>query len=164
MADEGKQRRAAERIRASVTDTLTRRVKDPRLGFVTITEVRVTGDLQHATIYYTVMGDEAQEKRTRRALQSAKGLIRSEVGRALGIRLTPTITFQQDSLPEAAASIEDALRSAREKDAQIAEEAQGKQFAGDAAPYITDAEVEDEVLEVEHDLREDVDEETGDDA
>ena len=164
MADEGRQRRIAERIREVVATTLERKVKDPRIGFITITEARVTGDLQHATVYYTVYGDETAQKRTRRALNSAKGLIRSEVGKALGIRLTPTISFEQDSVPEAAASIEDALRSAREKDAKIAEGAQGKEFAGDPAPYITDAEVEDEVLEVRHDLREDVDEETGDDA
>lgn len=141
MADQGRQRRIAERIRESVASTLERKVKDPRLGFVTVTDVRITGDLQHATVFYTVMGDEEEQKKTRRALESSKGLIRSEVGAALGIRLTPTITFQADALPEAAASIEEALRAARENDAKIAAAAQGQSFAGDASPYLTDEEV-----------------------
>ena len=135
MADEGRQRRVAERIRMSVAQTLERKVKDPRLGFMTITDVRVTGDLQHATIYYTVLGDEKEERSTRRALESAKGLIRSEMGATLGTRLTPTISFQLDSLPESAASIEDALRAAKERDAAIRKEAEGKSFAGDESPY-----------------------------
>ncbi len=164
MADEGRQRRIAERIRETVASTLERKVKDPRLGFVTITDVRVTGDLQNATIFYTVMGDEDERKKTRRALESAKGLVRSEVGAALGIRLTPTLKFQLDALPEAAASIEDALRAARENDARIAAEAEGADYAGDASPYITGDEVEEEKDEVYEDLREDVKEETGEDA
>ncbi len=138
MADEGRQRRTAERIRSSVTNTLERKVKDPRLGFLTITDVRVTGDLQHATIYYTVMGDEKEERKTTRALNSAKGLIRSEVGAALGTRLTPTIEFVLDALPESAASIEEALRLAKARDAEIAAGAEGKQFAGDPDPYQVD--------------------------
>ncbi|WP_182141039.1 30S ribosome-binding factor RbfA [Schaalia sp. JY-X169] len=144
MADQGRQRRIAERIRESVASTLERKVKDPRLGFVTVTDVRITGDLQHATVFYTVMGDEEEQKKTRRALESSKGLIRSEVGAALGIRLTPTITFQADALPEAAASIEEALRAARENDAKIAAAAQGQSFAGDASPYVVDEEAVEE--------------------
>lgn len=143
MADEGRQRRVAERIRVSVTDTLTRKVKDPRLGFLTITDVRVTGDLQHATVYYTVLGDEKEQRKTLRALESSKGLVRSEVGQALGLRLTPTITFQLDSLPESAQSIEDALREAKERDAAIAAEAAGKQYAGGESPYREEREYDD---------------------
>lgn len=160
MADAGRQRRVAERIRESVARTLERKVKDPRLGFVTITDVRVTGDLQHATVYYTVLGDEAEQRKTRKALESAKGLIRSEVGAALGTRLTPTISFEQDALPTEAASIEDALRAAREKDLEIAEAAKGKEYAGGDSPYVTDAEVEQEEEAVDQDLREDVEEDT----
>ncbi len=178
MADAGRQRRIAERIRESVANTLERKVKDPRLGFVTVTDVRVTGDLQHATIFYTAMGDEQEQKKSARALQSAKGLIRSEVGAALGLRLTPTIAFQQDALPEAAASIEDALRAALARDAQIAAEAKGKEYAGGESPYAMDVEevadedeeaaedeeaVEDEEA-AEEDLAEDgLDEEESDD-
>lgn len=138
MADEGRQRRVANRIRQSVTNTLERKVKDPRVGFVTVTDVRVTGDLQHATVYYTVLGDEQERKATRRALESAKGLIRSEMGAALGMRLTPTIEFKVDAVPEQAASIEEALKAAKERDAQIAAEAQGKKYAGGESPYRED--------------------------
>ena len=145
MADEGRQRRVAEQIRASVTQTLSRRVKDHRLGFVTITDVRVTGDLQHATVYYTVMGDDKEKRATQRALESAKGLVRSEVGKALGLRLTPSITFELDSLPQSAASIEDALREAKSRDAAIRKSAEGKSFAGDEDPYkITRTRVEED--------------------
>lgn len=140
MADEGRQRRRAARVRQSVTHALERKVKDPRLGFMTITDVRVTGDLQHATIYYTVLGDEDEQKATRRALNSAKGLIRSEVGHALGTRLTPTISFEVDSVPEAAASLEEALRLAKERDAEIAQRSEGKTYAGGESPYRDDVE------------------------
>lgn len=168
MADEGRQRRVAERIREIVATTLERKVKDPRLGFVTVTDVRVTGDLQHATVYYTVMGTEEDQKKTRRALQSASGLIRSEVGAGLGLRLTPTLSFEADALPESAASIEDALREARAKDERIAAAAVGKKYSGDADPYVTDEDQADEVrataaeeekAEVAGDLRADIREE-----
>ena len=102
MADEQRQRKVADRIQQTVAQLLERRIKDPRLGFVTITDVRVTGDLQHATIFYTVYGSEDEAAGTAKALRSARGLIRSEVGKALGIRLTPTLEFQLDSLPQSA--------------------------------------------------------------
>ncbi len=135
MSDSPRQRRVEERIRQSVTNSLERKVKDPRLGFITVTDVKVTGDLQNATVYYTVMGGPDQEKDTRRALQSAKGFIRSEMGQALGMRLTPTLSFRLDSLPESAASIEDALRVALLRDAEIAKSASGKAYAGGESPY-----------------------------
>ena len=88
---------------------LERRIKDARLGFVTVTDVRVTGDTQHATIFYTVLGDDEQRAASGAALESAKGLIRSEVGKQLGMRHTPTLEFILDALPESAAHIEDLL-------------------------------------------------------
>ena len=91
MADQARRRKVEERIQNTVARLLERRIKDPRIGFITITDCKVTGDLQHATVFYTVFGDEDDRKKTARALNSAKGLIRSEVGKALGIRLTPTI-------------------------------------------------------------------------
>ena len=112
MADPARARRVADRIHKTVAQVLERRIKDPRLGFVTITDVRVTGDLQQATVFYTVYGTEGERRRSDSALKSATGLIRSEVGKALGIRLTPTISFQLDSLPTTARSIEDALAQA----------------------------------------------------
>ena len=78
-------RKIADRIKVVVAEMLERRVKDPRLGFVTVTDVRVTGDLQHADVFYTVLGDDMARAGSAKALESAKGLIRSEVGKQLGI-------------------------------------------------------------------------------
>ena len=78
-------RRVADRIKETVALLLDTRVKDPRLGFVTITEVRITGDLREATVFYTVLGDDENRASTKAALESAKGMLRSEVGKALGI-------------------------------------------------------------------------------
>lgn len=143
MADPARARRVADRIHKTVAQVLERRIKDPRLGFVTITDVRVTGDLQQATVFYTVYGTEGERRRSASALKSATGLIRSEVGKALGIRLTPTISFQLDSLPTTARSIEDALAQAQARDAAIARAAEGASYAGDANPYRTKDDDED---------------------
>ena len=143
MADPARARRVADRIHKTVAQVLERRIKDPRLGFVTITDVRVTADLQQATVFYTVYGTEGERRRSASALKSATGLIRSEVGKALGIRLTPTISFQLDSLPTTARSIEDALAQAQARDAAIARAAEGASYAGDANPYRTKDEDED---------------------
>ena len=143
MADPARARRVADRIHKTVAQVLERRIKDPRLGFVTITDVRVTGDLQQATVFYAVYGTEGERRRSASALKSATGLIRSEVGKALGIRLTPTISFQLDSLPTTARSIEDALAQAQVRDAAIARAAEGASYAGDANPYRTKDEDED---------------------
>lgn len=138
MADEDRIRRVAVRARVSVARTLEREVKDHRIGFMTITDVRVTGDLQHVTVYYTVLGDERDHKRTRRALNSARGLIRSRLGRDLGLRLTPTVSFEEDHLGESAASLEETLRQARLRDQEIAAAAEGAEYAGEADPYRKD--------------------------
>lgn len=143
MADPARARKVADRIQQTVARLLQGRIKDPRLGFVTITDVRVTGDLQQATIFYTVYGDEDERRSTARALASAKGLIRSEVGKALGIRLTPSITFELDALPTQARSFEDALAQARARDEQIARDSAGAQYAGDADPYRHDDDPDD---------------------
>lgn len=135
MSDPQRARRLAERIKVIVAKLLDSRIKDPRLGFVTITDVRMTGDLQHASIFYTVFGDEEQQAGTQAALESARGLIRSKVGKGTGVRLTPTIEFIPDALPESAAAIDDALRRAAAADAEIAEQAATKFYAGEADPY-----------------------------
>jgi ribosome-binding factor A len=128
-------RRVADRIREVAAHTLDREVKDPRLGFVTITEVRVTGDLQHATLYYTVLGDESAQQDTATALQRVTGLVRSEVGRAISLRLTPTIEFVQDSVPEDADRLESALRRARERDAELRRASEGASYAAGEDAY-----------------------------
>jgi len=118
-----------------VAEMLERRIKDVRLGFVTVTDVRVTGDTQHATIFYTVLGDDEARKASAAALESAKGLIRSEVGKQLGMRHTPTLEFIPDALPDTAAHIEDLLAEARRSDAEVAAAAAGATYAGEADPY-----------------------------
>ena len=120
MADTGRARKLAERIQQVVAQMIDTRVKDPRLGFVTVTDVRVTGDLQHADVYYTVLGDDEARAGSAKALESAKGLIRSEVGKQTGIRLTPTLAFHLDAVPETAAHLEEALSEAARRDAEVA--------------------------------------------
>ncbi|MDC4233021.1 30S ribosome-binding factor RbfA [Actinomyces sp. B33] len=144
MADEARQRKVQDRIQQTVASMLGRRIKDPRLGFVTITDVRVTGDLQHASIFYTVLGGDEDRAATARAFESAQGIIRSEVGKALGIRLTPTLEFIPDALPESAAALEDALAAAKARDEQIARASVGASYAGDPDPYRHDDEEDEE--------------------
>lgn len=127
-----------DRIKQVVAGMLERRVKDPRLGFLTITDVRLTGDGQHASVFYTVMGDAEVRADTAAALDSATGLIRSEVGKQLGVRHTPSIEFFLDSVPETAREIEELLAKARESDAEVAARAEGAAFAGDEHPYRED--------------------------
>src|SRR5258707_3520916 len=100
MVDAGRARRMSARIKQIVATTIEMQVKDPRLGMVTITDVRLTGDLHDATLFYTVLGDETQRTDSATALESAKGVLRSEVGRQTGVRFTPTLTFVLDSVPE----------------------------------------------------------------
>jgi len=144
MADTARARKLADRIREIVAEALEKRVKDPRLGFVTVTDTRVTGDLQHATVFYTVFGDAEEKVASAAALESAKGVLRSEVGRRTGIRLTPTLEFIADAVPENAAHIEELLRVAAERDADVAAQAAGADYAGDPDPYRKPAEDEDD--------------------
>lgn len=127
--------KVADRIQEIVASMIDTQLKDPRLGMVTITDVRVTGDLQHADIFYTVLGSAEKAKQSGKALESAKGKIRSVVGKQLGLRLTPTLAFHPDALPESAKSIEDLLIAARFRDEQIRKAAEGATPAGEADPY-----------------------------
>jgi len=144
VSENQRARRLSERIQQVVASVLERRIKDPRLGFVTVTEVRVTGDLQHATVFYTVLGSEEERADSAAALASAKGLIRSEVGKATGLRLTPSLDFILDQLPEGASRIEDALKEAAARDADLASLAEQAEYAGEADPYKRPAAGDDE--------------------
>lgn len=125
----------ADQIKAIVAQMLQRRIKDPRLGFVTITDVRLTGDTRDATVFYTVLGEDADLRATAAALTSATGIIRAEVGKQLGLRFAPTLTFVADAVPESARQIEDLLDQARAGDAVIAQQAVDAEYAGEADPY-----------------------------
>ena len=136
--------RLADRIKVIIAERLDKGLRDPRLGFVTITDVQVTGDLQHASVFYTVMGDEETRVGTAAALTSATGLLRSEVGKHLNTRLTPSLEFILDAIPENADHISALLREARERDADVARLATGASYAGEANPYLDADEDEDE--------------------
>ena len=133
--DPARARRLSERITQIVAEMLERRIKDPRLGFVTVTDTRVTGDLRDATVFYTVYGSEEEQAASAAALASATGVIRTEVGRQTGIKHTPSITFEQDKLPEGARSIEDLVAKAREADARLAAVRADAVHAGEPDPY-----------------------------
>jgi ribosome-binding factor A len=125
----------ADQIKVIVAEMLERRINDPRLGFLTVTDVRLTGDSREATVFYTVLGSDAEWAGTAAALHSATGLIRSQVGKQLGMKFTPTIEFVPDAVPENARQIEDLLAHARSVDARVAEQAAGAAYAGEADPY-----------------------------
>jgi ribosome-binding factor A len=135
MTDPAKVRRHAERIKELVVEVLRAQVKDPRLGMITITSARITADLRDATVFYTVLGDAAAHAGTAAALDSAKGLLRSTVGRALGLRHSPSIAFVPDEVPEHARHIDDLLEAARESDARVHQIAAGASYAGESQPY-----------------------------
>ncbi|MFT4188403.1 MAG: 30S ribosome-binding factor RbfA [Aeromicrobium sp.] len=130
-----RQHQIADRIKVIVAELIERRIKDPRLGFVTVTDVRVTGDRQHASVFYTVLGDSDAIEGSGAALRSATGMIRSEVGQRLGLRHTPSIEFFLDAVPESARHIEELLAKAKDSDARVAAQREGAQHAGEADPY-----------------------------
>ena len=125
----------ADQIKVIVAEMLERRIKDPRLGFITVTDVRLTGDSREATVFYTVLGSESDQAGTAVALASATGLIRSQVGKQLGMKFTPTVEFVLDAVPESARHIDDLLVQAHEVDTRVAQQAAGASYAGDADPY-----------------------------
>jgi ribosome-binding factor A len=142
--DAARARKLADRISQIVAEMLERRIKDPRLGFVTITESRLTNDLREATVFYTVYGTDAERADTAAALHSATGVIRSEVGRQLGLRHTPSIEFVADVLPENAHRIEELVSQALHADTELAQAREGASYAGDPDPYRKPAEDDDE--------------------
>ena len=144
MVDHARARKLAERIKVLVAEALERAVKDPDLGFVTITEVKVTPDLQHASIFYTVYGTPAEKKRSAEIIDKNRGLVRREVVHNLSIRLTPTIEFIPDEIPETAAAMNDLLAEARARDAHVAKLAADAHWAGEENPYKEPRKIEDE--------------------
>ncbi len=144
MVDQGRARRMAGRIKQIVATQLESQIKDPRLGMITVTDVRLTGDLHDATVFYTVYGDEQAHEDTAAALESARGILRSEIGRQTGVRFTPTVAFQLDAVPESAKVIDELLAVAHQADADVERVRAGKTYAGDADPYKAPREPEDD--------------------
>jgi ribosome-binding factor A len=136
--------KVADRIREVIAKRLEKGLRDPRLGFVTITDVKVTGDLQHASVFYTVYGTEEERTDSAAALKAATGLLRTEVGRNLNTRLTPSLEFIADAIPENAAAIESLLREAQERDEAARAAAATATYAGDEDPYVKPRDYSDE--------------------
>ncbi|MCF6387988.1 30S ribosome-binding factor RbfA [Mycobacterium sp. MBM] len=139
MADVGRARRLSKRIGTVVASAIEFEIKDPPLAFVTVTDTKVTGDLHDATVYYTVRGatlqDEPDYEGAAAALERARGILRSKVGAATGVRFTPTLSFVLDKVPETSAHMEALLARARAADADLARIREGATPAGEADPY-----------------------------
>jgi ribosome-binding factor A len=103
-------------VRQVIADALAREVRDPRVGFVTVTNVLVTNDLSHARVLVSVPGDEGEKTRALQGLQSAAGFLRSRAARALTTRTVPELHFELDKGVEHAARIEELLESIRREE------------------------------------------------
>lgn len=130
----------AEQIKHIAAEMIEKRVKDSRIGFVTITDVRLSKDNHECSLFYTVLGTPQERVDTAAALESARGQIRTAVSKKLGMRFAPTITFIEDAMPETSAAIEGLLAQVRAGDAELAAKAVGATYAGDADPYRKPAE------------------------
>jgi ribosome-binding factor A len=139
MVDPARARKLSKRISQIVASAIEHEIKDPRLNYVTITDTKVTADLHDATVYYTVLGESLEAAPdlagAAAALESARGVLRSKVGQATGVRFTPTLTFVADTVPDTAKQIEELLAKAREADAEVARRSAGARHAGDPDPY-----------------------------
>jgi ribosome-binding factor A len=139
MPDPARARRLAKRISTIVASAIEYEIKDPRLAGVTITDAKVTGDLHDATLFYSVIGRTLEEEPdfagAAAALESAKGVLRTKVGAALGVRFTPTLAFERDTVPDAAHRMEELLSRARAADEDLARVRQGAKHAGEEDPY-----------------------------
>jgi ribosome-binding factor A len=125
----------AEQIKHIAAEMLEKRVKDARLGFVTITDVRLSKDNHDCTLFYTVLGSEAERVDTAAALEAARGQIRTAVSRRLALKFAPTISFVADAMPETTAHM---------VDEQVAAKAVGATYAGEPDPYRKPADEDDD--------------------
>jgi ribosome-binding factor A len=130
------------RVREVAAQAVERHVKDPRLGMVTITDARLTPDFREATVFWTVWGDDTVRADSAAALEASKGMIRTAIGRATGLKHTPSLTFVLDAVPENAKHIEDVLERARAEDERVHALAERAAPAGEANPYRDSASAE----------------------
>lgn len=148
--------RIAALIQRVIASSMEAQLHDKRLSNVTITEVRVTNDLQIAKIYWTQLGHEGHEqgerRRAQQALNQAKGRLRSLVGSKAGLRLTPQLEFIFDEVPGEAHEIEDILAIARKRDEELAKARETAQYAGDADPYKHDEPNDDDDFDEDGDI------------
>lgn len=135
MSNSPRARKLADQIHRILAERLQKGLRDPDMGYATITDVRVSGDLQQATVFYTVLGSDEERDATAKALARATGMLRTEVGKHLRIRLVPTLEFVADALPGTVDDIERLLKEAQTRDEDVRQAAQSAKPAGDADPY-----------------------------
>jgi ribosome-binding factor A len=156
--------RIAGLIKRVIAQSIESELHDPRLAGVTITEVRVTNDMQLARVFWTQLGEpgkeEGQRKRAAQALRQAQGRLRSHVGAKAGLRLTPVLQFRFDEVPGEASEIDDILTVARKRDEELAKARENAQYAGEEDPYRHEPEADE--LE-EDEFNSDEDDETDED-
>jgi ribosome-binding factor A len=111
-----RQRKIADQVKTLVSQIIDRKLKDPRKGFVTVTHVRMSGDLRIASIYYTVMGDEAQKAQTAQALNRARNFIRSELAPHLKLRFIPELRFFYDETLDYSEHIEQLIQKVKSQE------------------------------------------------
>jgi len=124
--------RVSDQIRMEIADILMRRVKDPRVGFVTVTAVDVTADLKQAWVYVTVLQQGAQEVETLGALSRAEGFIRGELGRRLTLRYVPALKFVKDTSIDRVTRVLNLLDEVRPKSAESRDDGAGSKDRGPA--------------------------------
>ena len=118
MASETRLQRVGDLVRAEVSDLMLRGLKDPRIGFASVTEVRVSPDLRHARVYISVLGDDSKVRSALAGLRSASGYIQRELGSRLRLRYTPKLTFIHDESIERAAHMDELFRKLHDETAQ----------------------------------------------
>ncbi len=106
--------RVAEQIKKEVSQLIQNEIKDPRIGFITVTDVEVTGDLQQATIFISILGNETQKQESLAGLTKAEGFIRRELGKRIRLRHTPELSFSFDNSIEYGSKIEKLLSDIKE--------------------------------------------------
>lgn len=158
--------RIAALIQRVIASNMESTLHDKRLKNVTITDVKVTNDLQLAKVYWTTIShtgnDEGERKRAQTALNQARGRLRTMVGAKAGLRLTPQLQFIFDEVPDEAHEIDDIIVAARRRDEELARMRANAQYAGDADPYKHDDESEDELEDREHEDKDEYNEYGGD--
>jgi ribosome-binding factor A len=135
VADVARARRLGERIKVLAAEALTKVVKDPDLGFVTFTDCRVTPDLSHAKLFYTVFGSDEEKAKSQEILEENRGRLRGEIGHRLGVRITPTLELEIDEIPANAGALAELLAEAKRRDEEVEQLAKGAKPAGDKDPY-----------------------------
>lgn len=106
--------RVGEQMKKELSEIISRKLKDPRIGFVTVTDVEVTGDLQQATVYISVLGNDAEKEQTLLGLSKSKGFIRSEIGQRIRLRKTPELSFEFDTSVAYGTRIDNLLREIKD--------------------------------------------------